>query len=67
VWDVWDVWDVWGMWEQIWRAAVTVLVQQDRLDWSMAFLGGPFVPAKQGGEKVGLTWRDKGALTGIAS
>jgi hypothetical protein len=44
-----------------------VLDQHGKLDWSIAFLDGSFVPAKKGREKVGLTWRDKGALTGVAS
>jgi hypothetical protein len=60
-------WGEEGVWEHIWRAALTVLDQHSKLDWSIAFLDGSFVPAKKGGEKVGLTWSDSGALTGIAS
>jgi hypothetical protein len=37
------------------------------LDWSIAFLDWHESAVEEGGEKVGLTWRDKGALTGIAS
>jgi hypothetical protein len=33
---------------------------QGKLDWSMAFLAGSFVPAKKGGEHVGLTRTGKG-------
>ena len=36
------------------------LDMQGKLDWSMAFLDGSFVPAKKGGEKVGLTRKGKG-------
>ena len=36
------------------------LHRQGKLDWTIAFLDGSFVPAKQGGEKVGLTRKGKG-------
>ena len=48
------------MWERIWRAALAVLDGQGQLDWSTAFLDGSFVPAKSGGEYVGLTRKGKG-------
>jgi hypothetical protein len=34
---------------------LAALDQWGELDWSIAFLDGSFVPAKKGGEKVGLT------------
>jgi hypothetical protein len=48
------------VWERIWRAALAALDQQGQLDWAMACLDGSFVPAKRGGEKVGLTRKGKG-------
>lgn len=53
-------WGEEGVWERIWRAALAALDRQGQLDWSMAFLDGSFVPAKRGGEKVGLTKKGKG-------
>jgi transposase len=53
----------WGeerVWERIWRAALAALDRQGKLDWSMAFLAGAFVPAKTGGEDVGLTRKGNG-------
>jgi transposase len=44
-----------GIWERIWRAVLATLDVQGKLDWSMVFLNGSFVPAKKGGEYVGLT------------
>lgn len=54
-------WGEEGIWERIWRAALTHLDQQGKVDWSMAFLDGSFAPAKKGGDKVGLTKKGKGA------
>jgi transposase len=54
-------WDEIGVWERIWHAAPSALDQQSRLDWSMAFLDGSFASAKNGGAKVGLTKKGKGA------
>jgi transposase len=48
------------VWERIWRAALVALDQHGQLDWSMAFLDGSFVPAKRGGDRVGLTKKGKG-------
>jgi transposase len=48
------------VWERIWRAALSALDQRGQLEWSMAFLDGSFAPAKNGGEKVGLTKKGKG-------
>jgi transposase len=53
-------WGEAGVWERIWRAALSRLDVQGKLDWSMAFLDGSFAPAKKGGEKVGLTRKGKG-------
>jgi transposase len=49
-----------GVWARIWRAALAALDGQSQLDWSTAFLDGSFVPAKKGGEHVGLTKKGKG-------
>jgi transposase len=49
-----------GVWDHIWRAALTRLDAHGKLDWSMAFPDGSFVPAKKGGEHVGLTRKGKG-------
>ncbi len=48
------------MWARIWRAALAVLDVQGKLDWSMGFLDGSFVPAKKGGECIGLTRKGTG-------
>lgn len=53
-------WGEAGIWERIWRAALAALDVQGKLDWSLAFLDGSFVPAKNGGEHVGLTRKGKG-------
>jgi transposase len=60
VWRRLKLWGEAGVWERIWRAALATLDQQGRLDWTIAFLDGSFVPAKRGGEKVGLTKKGKG-------
>lgn len=52
-------WGEVGVWECIWRAVLTALDVQGQLDWSMAFLDDSFVPAKKGGEHVGLTKKGK--------
>lgn len=54
-------WGEEGVWERIWRAALAALDGQGHLDWTMGFLDGSFAPAKNGGEKVGLTRKGKGA------
>jgi transposase len=53
-------WGVAGVWERIWREALAVLDLRGQLDWSMAFLDGSFAPAKNGGDKIGLTKKGKG-------
>lgn len=54
-------WEEEGVWERIWRAALAALDLRCQLDWTMAFLDGSFAPAKNGGEKVELTRKGKGA------
>jgi transposase len=53
-------WGEAGIWERIWRAALAALDRRGQINWSMAFLDGSFVPAKKGGDKVGLTKKGKG-------
>jgi transposase len=53
-------WGEQGVWERIWRAALEQLDRVGQLDWSIAFLDGSFVPAKNGGACVGLTRKGKG-------
>jgi transposase len=53
-------WGEEGVWECIWRAALAALDRHGRLDWSIVFLDGSFVPAKKGGDHVGLTKKGKG-------
>jgi transposase len=59
-WDRLKRWGEAGVWERIWRAALAALDQQGQLDWTIACLDGSFVPAKRGGEQVGLTKKGKG-------
>jgi transposase len=60
VWRRLKQWGEAGVWERIWRAALAVLDVHGKLDWSMVFLDGSFVPAKKGGELVSLTRKGKG-------
>jgi transposase len=60
VWRRLKCWGEEGVCERIWRAALARLDLHGKLDWSIAFLDGSFVPAKKGGEKVGLTRKGKG-------
>jgi transposase len=53
-------WGEAGIWERIWRATLAALDLHGQLDWTMVFLDGSFVPAKKGGDKVGLTKKGKG-------
>jgi len=53
-------WGEQGVWEHLWRAALEQLGQAGQLDWSIAFLEGSFVPAKNGAAGVGLTRKGKG-------
>jgi transposase len=60
VWRRLKCWGEAGIWERIWRAALAALDRHGQLDWSRAFLDGSFVPAKKGGDQVGLTKKGKG-------
>jgi transposase len=53
-------WGEAGVRERIWRTALAHLDHDRQLDWSLAFLDGSFVPAKNGGAGVGLTRKGKG-------
>jgi transposase len=53
-------WGEEGVWERSWRATLSTLDQQGKVDWSMAVLDGSFAPAKKGGDQVGLTKKGKG-------
>jgi len=41
-------WEEDGTWERIWRSLLTLLDDQDKIEWVRAFLDGSFVPAKKG-------------------
>jgi transposase len=41
-------WEEDGTWERIWRSLLTLLDDQDKIEWLRAFLDGSFVPAKKG-------------------
>ena len=41
-------WQDEGVWERIWRAVLSLLNAQGKLDWKTAFLDGSFAPAKRG-------------------
>jgi len=41
-------WEEDGTWERIWRRLLAELDKEEKLDWTMAFLDGSFVPAKKG-------------------
>lgn len=41
-------WSEDGTWELIWRALLSKLDAQGKLEWAQAFLDGSFVPAKRG-------------------
>jgi transposase len=42
-------WEDEGVWEDIWRAFLTELDEQGRIDWDEFFADAAFVPAKKGG------------------
>ncbi|MDR6227474.1 transposase [Desmospora profundinema] len=44
-------WSEDGTWEQIWQALLQQMDEQQKLDWTKAFLDGSFVPAKKGERK----------------
>jgi transposase len=41
-------WSKDGTWERMWRALLSQLDAQGKLEWTRAFLDGSFVPAKKG-------------------
>ena len=41
-------WEADGTWERLWRAFLSTLDKQGKLEWTQAFLDGSFVPAKKG-------------------
>lgn len=41
-------WQEQGVWERIWRAFLSTLDGEEKLDWSQAFVDGSFVQAKKG-------------------
>jgi transposase len=41
-------WEEDGTWEGIWRSLLTLLDEQEKLEWAKAFLDASFVPAKKG-------------------
>lgn len=43
-----DQWSRDGTWERVWRALLSELDAQGKLEWAQAFLDGSFVPAKKG-------------------
>jgi transposase len=54
-------WQCEGVWERVWRTLLSRLDQQHALDWQRGHLDGTFIPAKKGGEAVGLTKRGQGS------
>jgi len=54
-------WQHEGIWERLWRTLLGRLDEQHRLDWHRAHLDATFIPAKQGGDAIGLTRRGKGS------
>jgi transposase len=47
-WRRFSAWSKDGTWERIWRALLSRLDAQGRLEWAQAFLHGSFVPANKG-------------------
>lgn len=41
-------WEQDGTWESIWRSLLTLLDEQEKLEWACAFLDGSLMPAKKG-------------------
>ena len=40
-------WEAQGVWERIWQAILSILDDQEKLEWAQAFLGGSFIPARK--------------------
>ena len=45
-------WEEEGIWEDIWRAFVLELSEEEELQWAETFMDGSFAPAKKGAQ----TW-----------
>lgn len=43
-----QTWSQDGTWERMWRALLSQLDAQSKLEWAKSFLDGSFVPAKKG-------------------
>lgn len=41
-------WEEDGVWERIWRALLSQMDKEQRLDWEAAYLDGSFAPEKKG-------------------
>jgi transposase len=41
-------WEGDGTWEGVWRGLLALLDEQNKLEWTIAFLDSSFVPAKKG-------------------
>ena len=65
-------WQREGVWEHLWRALLSRLDQQQRLDWNRAHLDGTFIAAKKGAMRSGSpgagravsswqSWMDRGS------
>lgn len=46
------LWEAQGAWLRLWRAFLSELDQQDRLDWDEVFLDGSFASAKKGATEL---------------
>jgi len=51
-WRRWTQWQADGTWEQIWRAYLQTLNDQQKVYWAMALLDGRFGPVKWGGGRL---------------
>src|SRR5215207_1692541 len=54
-------WQREGVWARLWRVLLARLDEQGHLDWQRGHLDGTFIPAKKGGDAIGLTRRGKGS------
>ncbi len=61
------LWEKSNTFLSIWRNFLSILQQQNRIDWEESFIDGTFSPAKGGGEKVGKTKRGKGTKLMVVS
>src|SRR5688572_25207113 len=54
-------WQREGVWERLWRTLLSYLDDHQALDWQRGHLDATFIPAKKGGDAIGLTRRGKGS------